>query len=225
DEMVEINGYGPARQLTLFEHDTPVLQILTSDLTAPAAALLAWLRCRWRIENAFKYLSAHHGIDALAELLASDQHHTVINKAIPAAEARIAAAHHAVAATKTQRDTHPAKLPANHIDPDAKRARLRTHHRSLQMALRLLAYNAEHWLATQLNTYLQDPDEYRAITRNLLHLAGIITYTPQTITVVLDRPATPRLTRALRLLLDEINTSPPRLPGDPRPITYRITQT
>ena len=67
DEMVEINGYGPARQLTLFEHDTPVLQILTSDLTAPAAALLAWLRCRWRIENAFKYLSAHHGIDALAD--------------------------------------------------------------------------------------------------------------------------------------------------------------
>ena len=265
DEMVEINGYGPARQLTLFEHDQPVMQILTSDLTAPAAALLAWLRCRWRIENAFKYLSAHHGIDALADyhadidpdttkitnparvaarkrlaaaqgaladaeralaqLLASDQHHTVINAAIPAAEARITAAHHAVAAAKTQRDTHPAKLPANHIDPDAKRARLRTHRRALQMVLRLLAYNAEHWLATQFNTYLQDPDEYRAITRNLLHLAGIITYTPQTITVVLDRPATPRLTRAVRLLLDEINTSPPRLPGDPRPITYRITQT
>jgi hypothetical protein len=265
DEMVEINGYGPARQLTLFEHDQPVMQILTSDLTAPAAALLAWLRCRWRIENAFKYLSAHHGIDALADyhadidpdttkitnparvaarkrlaaaqaaladaeralaqLLASDQHHTVINAAIPAAEARITAAHHAVAAAKAQRDTHPAKLPANHIDPDAKRARLRTHRRALQMVLRLLAYNAEHWLATQFNTYLQDPDEYRAITRNLLHLAGIITYTPQTITVVLDRPATPRLTRAVRLLLEEINTSPPRLPGDPRPITYRLTTT
>ena len=258
DEMVEINGYGPARQLTLFEHDTPVLQILTSDLTAPAAALLAWLRCRWRIENAFKYLSAHHGIDALADyhadvnpdttmipnparvaarkrlaaaqaaladaeralaqLLASDQHHTVINKAIPAAEARIAAAHHAVAAAKTERNTHPAKLPANHIDPDAKRARLRTHHRALQMVLRLLAYNAEHWLATQFNTYLQDPDEYRAITRNLLHLAGTITYTPH-ITVVLDRPATPRLTRA-SALLDEINTTPPGCPATP-PITYR----
>ena len=27
--------------------------------------LLAWLRCRWRIENVFKYLSAHHGIDWL----------------------------------------------------------------------------------------------------------------------------------------------------------------
>ena len=265
DEMVEIKSYGPARQLTLFEHDQPVMQILTSDLTAPAAALLAWLRCRWRIENAFKYLSAHHGIDALADyhadvnpdttkipnparvaarkrlaaataaladaeralaqLLASDQPHTVINKAIPAAEARIAAAHHAVAAAKTERDTHPAKLPANHIDPDAKRARLRTHRRALQMVLRLLAYNAEHWLATALNAYLQDPDEYRAITRNLLHLAGTITYTPHTITVVLDRPATPRLTRAVRLLLDEINTTPPRLPGDPRPITYQLTTT
>jgi hypothetical protein len=265
DETVEINGYGPARQLTLFEHHTPVMQILTSDRTAPAAALLAWLRCRWRIENAFTYLSAHHGIDALADyhaditpdttlianparvaarrqlataetglahaeralaqLLASDQHYTTINKAIPAAEARIATAHAAVAAAKAERDTHPAKLPANTIDPNAKRARLRTHRRALQMMLRLLAYNAEHWLATTFNTYLQDPDEYRATTRNLLHLAGTITYTTQTITVTLDHPATPRLTRALRLLLDEINTTPPRLPGDPRPITYQLTQT
>ncbi|MGB6161719.1 MAG: putative transposase [Pseudonocardiaceae bacterium] len=65
DEMVTINDYGPARQLTLYEHDQPVLQVLTSDLGAPAAALLAWLRCRWRIENVFKYLTAHHGIDWL----------------------------------------------------------------------------------------------------------------------------------------------------------------
>lgn len=129
-----------------------------------------------------------------------------------------------MAAAKTERDAHPAKLPANLIDPDAKRARLRTHRRALQMVLRLLAYNAEHWLATALNTYLQDPDEYRAITRNLLHLGATITYTTQTITVTLDRPATPRLTRALRLLLDEINTSPPRRPGDTRPIAYRLTQ-
>ena len=65
DEMITIKDYGPARQLTLFEHDKPVLQVLTSDLTAPAGALLAWLRCRWRIENVFKYLTAHHGMDWL----------------------------------------------------------------------------------------------------------------------------------------------------------------
>jgi len=263
DETIDIPGYGPARQLTLFEHDQPVMQILTSDTAAPAAALLAWLRCRWRIENVFKYLTAHHGIDwlcdyradigpdttptpnparvaarktlaaaqgelataerALAQLLLdSDQHHTVINKAIPAAETRISTAHHAVATAKTQLKTHPAKLPANVLDPDATRARPHTGRRALQMVLRLLAYNAEYWLADRLNNYLQDPDEYRALTRNLFHLGGELTYTPQTITVTLDRPATPRLTRALTLLLDEINTTPPRLPGDPRPITYQL---
>ena len=65
DEMVTINEYGHARQLTLFENGQATLQVLTSDVSAPAAALLAWLRCRWRIENVLKYLTAHHGIDWL----------------------------------------------------------------------------------------------------------------------------------------------------------------
>lgn len=264
DETVEIDGYGPARQLTLFEHDTPVLQVLTSDVTAPAAALLAWLRCRWRIENVFKYLTAHHGIDwlacygadievdttpvanpareqaktrlttaegeladaqrALAQLLGSDRPPAEINQHIPAAQTRIATARDAVAAARADRDAHPAKLPADVIDPHAKRARLHTRVRALQMVLRLLAYNAEYWLADRLNAYLQDPDEYRAITRHLLHLGGRLTYTPTEITVTLDRPTTPRQGRALTLLLQEINTTPPRLPGDPRPITYQLTQ-
>jgi hypothetical protein len=64
DEMVTINDYGRCHQLTLFENGQPTLQVLTSDLSAPAV-LLAWLRCRRRIENVFKYLTAHHGIDWL----------------------------------------------------------------------------------------------------------------------------------------------------------------
>jgi transposase len=120
--------------------------------------------------------------------------------------------------------TIPAKLPANLINPDATRAIHRATRRGLQMVLRLLAANAEHWLAHHLNTYLQDPDEYRTTTRNLLHLAGTITYHPTTIHVELDQPTTPRLTRALTHLLDEINTTPPHIPGDPRPITYTISQ-
>jgi hypothetical protein len=51
DESVQIDGYGPARQLTLYEHDAPVLQVLTSETTATPAGLLYWLRARWRIEN------------------------------------------------------------------------------------------------------------------------------------------------------------------------------
>src|ERR1019366_5705619 len=98
--------------------------------------------------------------------------------------------------------------------------------RCLQLTLRLLAANAEHCLARHLNAYLQDDDEYRAITRETIirGLAGTITYTPGNVTVALDQPGQGRVTRALTLLLAEINTSPPALPGDRRPITYTLRQ-
>jgi transposase len=262
DEMITIKEYGPARQLTLFEHDRPVLQVLTSDLAAPAAALLAWLRCRWRIENVFKYLTAHHGMDwlchygaditadtalidnparkaarttlkraetsvaaaqaALVELLHGDLSVAATNAAIPAAEQNIDTARAALTRARDKLKTIPAKIPANTLDPNAKRAVLSTGRRSLQMVLRLLAFNAEHWLADRFNAYLADNNEYRATLRHLLHLGGQITYTPSAITVALDTPTTPKITRALRLLLAELNATPPRIPGDHRPITYKI---
>ena len=88
------------------------------------------------------------------------------------------------------------------------------------------AANAEHYLARHLNAYLDDEDEYRAITRETIirGLAGTITYTPKSITVTLDRPGQGRVARALTLLLAEINTRPPKLPGDGRPITYTLRQ-
>ncbi len=143
---------------------------------------------------------------------------------IPAAQKEITRAERTLAAAGTARDKIPAKLPASEIDPDARRALLRAGRRSLQMVLRLLAHNAEHWLSNHLNAYLQDDDEYRAITRQTIirGLAGIITYTPAAITVTLDQPGAPRVTRALRLLLDEINHTPPNMPGDARPITYQL---
>src|SRR5215469_7963431 len=94
---------------------------------------------------------------------------------------------------------------ANQVTPGAQKAILATRRRSLQMVLRLLAASAEHWLGNQLNNYLRDPDEYRAITRHLLHLGGTITCTPRMITVTLDQPPAPRIARAIRLLLNEIN--------------------
>jgi DDE family transposase len=47
------------------------MQLLTSDTGAPAAALLAWLRCRWRIENLFKYLEDNYGIHWMSDYRAS----------------------------------------------------------------------------------------------------------------------------------------------------------
>jgi hypothetical protein len=92
------------------------------------------------------------------------------------------------------------------------------------MVLRLLAHNAEHWLSSHLNAYLCDDDEYRAITRQTIirGLAGTITSTPAAITVTLEPPGAPRVARALALLIEEINATPPAMPGDSRPITYHL---
>ncbi len=143
---------------------------------------------------------------------------------IPAAQQKITRAEKALARAEAARGKIPAKLPANVTGPHAQVALLRAGRRGLQMVLRLLAHNAEHWLASHLNAYLRDDDEYRAITRQSIirGLAGVITYTPAAISVRLDQPGSPRVARALELLLDEINTAPPVLPGDTRPITYQL---
>jgi len=146
------------------------------------------------------------------------------NAAIPAMQKKITRARQAVAAATAARKDIPAKLPASAIDPGAKIALLRTGRRGLQMVLRLLAHNAEHWLSNQLNAYLRDDDEYRAITRETIirGLAGTITWTPAAITVYLEQPRAPRIARALALLIQEINATPPAMPGDNRPITYHL---
>jgi hypothetical protein len=264
DEMVALPKYGQARQLTLFEHDQPVLQVLTSDTTATGASLLCWLRARWRIENMFKYAAAHNGIDTLADygmdigpdtrkvknpariganktVAAADAELATAeralpqllngpgtpkqkNAALPAAHARIQAATAALGDAKTAQRPIPAKVLARTLDPDAKLARPHLGRRGLQMVLRLLAFNAEAWLAEHFNAYLADPDEYRAILRNLLHLPGQVDYTTKTITVTLDRPDTPRVARALKLLTEELSATPATIPGDRRPLTYRLAE-
>jgi hypothetical protein len=166
---------------------------------------------------------------ALARLLAD---HTIPVQArndelIPRAQKKIGTCRQKLEETETERKKHRAKLPASQIDPAATRAVLHINRRCLQLVLRLLAANAEHYLARHLNAYLHDDDEYRAITRETIirGLGGTITYTPKSITVTLDRPGQGRVTRALTLLLAEINTRPPVLPGDGRPITYTLRQT
>ena len=146
------------------------------------------------------------------------------NKAIPGASRKITAARRKLQAATAARAGVPAKLPADQINPEARTAVLRAGRRGLQMMLRLLAHNAEHWLAGCLNAYLRDDDEYRAITRETIirGLAGTIGFTPATITVILETPGQPRIARALAMVIDEINQTPPVIPGDNRPITYRI---
>src|ERR1035437_6117681 len=153
--------------------------------------------------------------NALPQLLAGPGTPKQMNAKLPGVHRRIEAATRAVEATKTALRPVPAKILATELDPNAKRARPRLARRGLQMVLRLLAFNA----------YLADPNEYRAIARNLLHLGGHVDYTTQTITVTLDRPDSPRVARALQLLTEELNPTPARLPGDRRPLTYQVAGT
>jgi hypothetical protein len=262
DEAVQIKGYGAARQLTLFEHDAPVLQVLTSDTTATAVGLLYWLRARWRIENMFKYAAAHNGIDALADYgmdispdtrkvtnpartaarkrVADAQEELATaeralpqllngqgtpkqkNAALPGVHRRIDSAIAAAESAKTALRPIPAKVLATDLDPDAQLARPHLGRRGLQMVLRLLAFNAEAWLAEHFNAYLADPNEYRAILRSLLHLGGQVDYTINAITITLDRPDSPRVARALQLLTEELNATPTVMPTDSRPLTYQL---
>ncbi|MGH9224697.1 MAG: hypothetical protein ACRD2W_13180, partial [Acidimicrobiales bacterium] len=67
DETVELDGVGAVRQLSVHDGGRVVLQVLTSDTGATAAYLCHMLRCRWRIEDAFKYLEDHHGIHWLSD--------------------------------------------------------------------------------------------------------------------------------------------------------------
>ena len=117
----------------------------------------------------------------------------VKNAASPPCRTRSPAPAQRLAAAVTARKPIPAKLPASDIDPDARTALLRAGRRGLQMVLRLLAHNAEHWLSNHLNAYLRDDDEYRAITRQTIirGLAGTITWTPAAITVHLEQPRSP----------------------------------
>lgn len=263
DETVDLAGYGPARQISIFENGEVVAQVLTCDTTATAARMVHLLRCRWRIENAFKYLGDHHGIGWLCEyrmdLIANN--HEIANPARTTARAQLRTAQGALVTAQAalgraltepgpvatfkarinalRNDTViaadniieakaalkpiPAKIAATDLNPNATRAVPRLQRRSLQMVLRLLAYNAELWLSDRLDAYLGDPDEIRAITRHLLHQPGTITHNATTINVTITRPDQPRIARALTHLIDELNATPPHLPGDNRPTTYTIS--
>ncbi|MGH9294131.1 MAG: putative transposase [Acidimicrobiales bacterium] len=157
---------------------------------------------------------------------AMDEHYPAIADRIAAINARreaLAMAKDALDDAAAALKGIPAKRPRNELDPGAKRAKPCLAARALQMVCRLLAYNAELDLARRLNAYLDDLDEYRATTRQLLHLGGTIAYGRRAILVKLERPDSPRVARALGQLLAELNDGPAtHLNGDRRPITYQL---
>ena len=165
DEVVEVGGYGTARQLTLVEGGAPVLQVRTSDRTATGAALLCSLRSRWRIENALTYAAAHNGIDTLADYLMDigpDQR-MVTNPARTAARAAVAAAEAALVAAERalpQLLAGPATTKQKNADRPGAHRRIEAATRTREQARAALRPVPAKVAATEL-----DPDATRARPR------------------------------------------------------------
>lgn len=113
EETVDLEGYGSARQISVYEGGKVVFQVLTSDTTATAARLVHLLRCRWRIENAFKYLTEHNGIDALCDCTMTVCPDTA-KVANPARTAATATLRSAEAARRRRRGAGPSVGRAQH---------------------------------------------------------------------------------------------------------------
>lgn len=96
-------------------------QILTCDTTSTPARLVHLLRCRWRIENAFKYLAAHNGIDSLCDYTmdtipdqrsVANPERVAARTALNTLKAAVAATEQALGATLASLEHGPDKLAA-----------------------------------------------------------------------------------------------------------------
>jgi len=136
---------------------------------------------------------------------------------------RITVAEQAFQAAQAARDQIPSQIPANGTDPTNVRAIQDISRRLLPVLLRLIAANAERWLSGRLNATLENAEECQSIIGDLIHgHSGTITYSREAIAVALTRPESTHAATAIEALLDQLNTDPPHMPGDPRPITYAL---
>ena len=151
----------------------------------------------------------------------------VKNARIPAMQKKITRTRQTVAAAVTARKVIPAKLPASDIDPGAQgRAAARRAPRPADGAAaarpqrRALAIEPPQRLpARRRRIPRHHPRNHHPRPGRHHHLHPRRDHRPAR-----TAPGAPRVTRALTLLIDEINATPPAMPGDRRPITYQLAQ-
>ena len=265
EETVQLKDYGEARQITLFEHGRVVLQILTSDFDACPAALLGWLKSRWREENFLKYASQNYGIDAICDYAADIETNTKItdnparregNAAVREAEKNLAAAERGLAVLLadpaiTPADKNTRLIPAAERQIAAARRQLggpkardgippscpptrstpRRRWRCCALPGAACRWCCGCWRTTPSTGYRTSSTPTCATTTNTAPSPAKPSsrhrrdhrLRPRHDHVTLQRPAEPRVARALALLTDQVNAVPPRMPGDTRPITYQLT--
>jgi hypothetical protein len=79
EDEIHIGGSGPWRRIvvrTKDGHQTPIVTNITSSLSTARIGCLMF--ARWRQENFFKYMGAHHGLDALVSYGADEADPTTL---------------------------------------------------------------------------------------------------------------------------------------------------
>ena len=144
---------------------------------------------------------------------------------IPAAQDKITRARKALAAAQAARDPIPAKLPANLIDPQPRSRCCGPAAAACRWCCGCTRTTpSTGWQTTSTPTCAMTTNTGPSPARPSSAAWPAPSPTPRDqITVELHRPGAPRVARALALLIDEINHTPPAMPGDTRPITYQIT--
>src|ERR1044071_1978584 len=115
----------------------------------------------------------------------------------------------------------PGQISAQRVDK--QRVLLREDRRLLVNALKLVTANAERMLALCFNRVYEYSKDAFSIFRGLLQLPGIVRLVaPDCVEVVLDRPDSDKVARALQELLTELTTQQSRMLGTGPILTFRL---
>jgi transposase len=267
EDEVTVGGSGPWRRIvvrTADGHQTPILTNLGPEVSAARIACLMF--ARWRQENLFKYMGAHHGLDHLLSYgaEAADADTRIPNPERKRLDREIAARRTELAVLKADlgdalldepkngsRSAHGLKIAQRgavrrlraleediaalvaarkalptHVtvaESGATRQVMRLEHKAIVDRIKLSAYNAEEWLLDRLINHYPNPNDVRDLLRSFAELSGEIDTTADDgVIVTLDPPDTPIHRRALRGLVEDLNTTCATYPGTDVPVTYRV---
>lgn len=265
EDTTTVGGTGPWRRVVMRTrdgHQTPILTNIGPELGAARIACLMF--ARWRQENLFKYMGAHHGLDQLVSYGAdpADGETLVVNPERKRLDRQIAEKRKQLAALKSDlgralldepkggRSAHGLKiaqagavkrlrdlqsdidklvaarkpLPTRIrvADTGQRRDVMRHEHKAIVDRIKISAYNAEEWLLDRLVIHYPNPHDVRDLLRSFAELSGQIDTTDTGVVVTLDPPDTPIHRRALRGLVDDLNTIGATFPGTNEPVTYRV---
>jgi transposase len=266
EDEVTVGGSGPWRRIvvrTADGHQTPILTNLGPEVSAARIACVMF--ARWRQENLFKYMGAHHGLDQLLSYgaEAADADTRIPNPERKHLDREIAARRKELAVLKADlgdalldepktgsRSAHGLKIAQRgavrrlrtleddiaalvtarmplptHVtvaDAGATREVMRLEHKAIVDRIKLSAYNAEEWLLDRLINHYPNPHDVRDLLRTFAELSGEIDTTDDGVIVTLDPPDTPMHRRALRGLVEDLNTTCATYPGTDTPVTYQV---